>query len=57
MTTAQATVLGEALLLQRYDRGRGGRGLVLAGHLHRPWSFRVAYDLRQGGRGAMICDG
>ena len=54
MTTAQATVLGEALLLQRYDCGRG---LVLAGHLHRPWSFRVAYDLRKGGRGAMVCGG
>ena len=52
---AQATALREALLLQRYDRGRGGRGLT--GHLHQPWSFRVAYNLRKGGRGAMVCGG
>ena len=39
--TAQATVLRETLLLQRYDHGRRGRGLILAGHLHRPWIIRV----------------
>ena len=42
------TALEEALLLQRYDLGLGGHDLVLAGHQHRPWSFRVAYDLRKG---------